>query len=310
MIVSLCIGIGISLLMMILGISIPCTLSMLLLIPITFIGYLINPKYTCLAYVVPAIYLIDCILQLTGLKAKDSTPFLAYENFIILIGILHAIEGLLTVQYGANNSKEITNYNKINIAGGYQLDRRWYVPLLFFSIKDFYIPIIAVIAYTDETRTMKPVQKASKMGLIIKLYACTILGLGVLLKLDYIPLSLAMFFTPLFHELMFAINEQLEIYSPINTPPAQGLRIIATTKSPNFYNPFNKGDIIEYINSNPINTLQDYENILNTDTDDYIIEIQTLEGSYQTIHCNKTLLKRASNVFLPSPTTLYTQHIS
>lgn len=300
MIASITVGILISALMMILGLDIPLTPGVLLIIPMSIVFGLIKPKYTCLAYVVPSIYVVDCILHGLNLLQGQKPNLLPYENIIILIGILHAIEGGLTIQYGANDSKEILNYNKEKIAGGYRLDRKWYVPLLFFTVKGWYIPIVAVLAYTDETYTMKPSQKASKMGFIIKLYACIVLGLGVLNKLGYISVTLALFFVLILHELMFAINDQLEVHSTINTPPKQGLRIIATTESQDFHNPFNRGDIIEFINADPINTLEDYEKALSTNAELYTISVQTIEGDHQVIQCNKTLLKRASNVFLPS----------
>lgn len=309
MIASITVGILISALMIMLGLGIPLTPGVLLIIPISIIFGLITPKYACLAYVVPSIYVIDCILHGLGLLQGHNPNLLPYENIIILIGILHAIEGGLTAQYGANDSKEILSYNKEKIAGGYRLDKKWCVPLLFFTIKGWYIPIVAVLAYTDETYTMKPNQKASKMGFIIKLYACTVLGLGVLSKLGYIPVILVLFFVLILHELMFAINEQLEAHSTINTPPKQGLRIIATTESQDFHNPFNRGDIIEFINSDPINTLEDYEKALNTDAEQYIISMQTVEGNYKIIHCDKTLLKKAENIFLP-PSNIYNKHIN
>ena len=287
--------------------DVPFTLGALLLIPISLIGGLIRPKYTCLAYVVPIIYLIDCVLHMAKLKQTQLIP---YENFIILIGILHAIEGFLTTIYGANDYNEITSYDGNKIAGGYQLDTKWYVPLLFFSINGFYIPIVAIVAYTDETFTMKPQQKAKRMGLVIKIYACVVLLLGALTKYGYLPLLVTIFFTLILHELMFAINDQLEIHSPLNKAPQTGLRIIATTQNPNFNNPFSRGDIIETINHLPINTLQDYDNALSTNTDHYIIRLQTLEGNYKIIHCNKNLLKRASNVFLPPAPVIYNKHIS
>lgn len=292
---------------MLMDLSVSFTLGALLLIPISLIGGLIRPKYTCLAYVVPIIYLIDCVLHITKLKQTQLIP---YENFIILIGILHAIEGFLTTIYGANDYNEITSYDGNKIAGGYQLDTKWYVPLLFFSINGFYIPIVAIVAYTDETFTMKPQQKAKRMGLVIKIYACVVLLLGALTKYGYLPLLVTIFFTLILHELMFAINDQLEIHSPLNKAPQTGLRIIATTQNPNFNNPFSRGDIIETINHLPINTLQDYDNALSTNTDHYIIRLQTLEGNYKIIHCNKNLLKRASNVFLPPAPVIYNKHIS
>ncbi len=287
--------------MIILGLGIPVTPSVLLIIPMSIIFGLIKPKYTCLAYVVPSIYVIDCVLhRLNLMQGHIPNNLLPYGNIIILIGILHAVEGILITQYGANDSKEILNYNKEKIAGGYRLDKKWYIPLLFFTIKGWYIPIVAVLAYTDETYTMRPSQKASKMGFIIKLYACTVLGIGILNKLGYIPIILSLFFVLVLHELMFAINEQVEAHSIINTPPKQVLRIIATTESQDFHNPFSKGDIIEFINANPINTLEDYEKALSTNVDQYTISVQTLEGNHQVIQCNKNLLKRVSNVFLPS----------
>lgn len=292
---------------MLMDLSVSFTLGALLLIPISLIGGLIRPKYTCLAYVVPIIYLIDCVLHITKLRQTQLMP---YENFVILIGILHAIEGFLTTIYGANDYSEITSYNGNKIAGGYQLDKKWYVPLLFFNINGFYIPVVAIVAYTDQTFTMKPQQKAKKMGLVIKIYACVVLLLGALTKYGYLPLLVTIFFTLILHELMFAINDQLEIHSPLNKAPQTGLRIIATTQNPNFNNPFSRGDIIETINHLPINTLQDYDNALSTNTDHYIIRLQTLEGNYKIIHCNKNLLKRASNVFLPPAPVIYNKHIS
>lgn len=272
----------------------PFTPAILIPMGISIILSKIKPKYACLAYVISLIYIIDWLLQEAGLTQETLLP---YDKLIFLTGILHATEGFLTGQYGSRDFKEIT-YNKKKIAGGYHLYRKWYVPLLFFSIEGVYIPIFTLVTYSDETYTMPPKEKSRKMGLVIKLYGCILLVLAFLIHLDYCEVDIGILFMFLLHELMFAINEQFEKNGSMNKVPEQGIRIIETSQNPNFHNPFSRGDSIEKINEVPINTIEDYRKVIENGEDRYIVVLRTLEGDKKTISCNRKLLKRIDNVFL------------
>ena len=240
-------------------------------------------------------YILDWLARYLGLTTNALLP---YDKLILLTGILHAIEGFLITQYGERDYK-IANYNKIKIAGGYQLYRKWYVPLLFFSVKGIYIPILMIMTYGDETYVMKPKEKVNIMGFITKLYGCLIMIIGIAIRLGYLSTTVGILFMCLFHELMFGINEQIEKHDPVHIPPAQGIRIVATSESTDFNNPFSRGDIIESINDKQINDITDYQEAISTAEEPLYIKICTLEGEPKTVQCDISLLKKVDNIFLP-----------
>lgn len=193
----------------------PFTLNLLIIIPISFIYSLIDKRFTCLSYTVATLYLFYSIF----LKLEiDSAYFfrLDYEKFIVLIGILHMAEGILTVCSAKEENEIAVGYKENRLIGGYRTYKKWTIPLFLLQIKKIYIPILVILVYADESFTM-PIQKKSiVMGGGILLYGIVITLLGYLGLKGYLPLELVVICMPIFHEILLEINKKLENKKSIN----------------------------------------------------------------------------------------------
>lgn len=278
----------ISLVIMKLNLGIPFTWGVVLIIPAGIIGGMINPRYSCLSYSICIVYIINFILKGIGIVRSDLMP---YDSLVILIGALHFAEGILTCIYGSKDEQYVIDYKRNKIAGGYQTYRRWYMPLLFFSVQGIYVPILAVIIYADETFTMTAKQKAKVMGSLIGGYGLLIASLGILSKQQVIPIPIAILAATIFHDTLFTVNDYIESKVSQSTP--KGIKIIETTNSTIFNNPFQKGDRLLTINGELIKDYVQYEEIIKQPIEDYRVQIQKRDGKIQTIYCNTTLLRRA-----------------
>lgn len=280
---------------MLLDLGIPFSWELLLLIPVSIAGGLISHKFTCLAYSIPFIYVLDVLIRGFNLRQE---PVLPYASLMILVGVLHTVEGLLTALYGGYQTKCVVNYKEDKIAGGYQAYKRWYIPLLFFVIQGIYIPILAVLIYTDETFTMDPKRKAKSMGLAIGIYGIIVITMGYLAKALYMPLTLGILFMVVFHEVLFVINRGIEAKKLCYNKPKQGVRIIEVTKNEAICSPFKRGDIILSINENRINTSEAYEKLIEEEKS-YHIKIRDMEKEERVIVCDKAMLLKYELILLP-----------
>ncbi|OOB77471.1 MAG: hypothetical protein BEN19_01905 [Epulopiscium sp. Nuni2H_MBin003] len=193
-------GILFSSIMSVGGINIKLTFGMLLLIPLTLLMTSVNPKWGCYSYVIPFTYFLGEVLETFG---YNITWFnLPYNQFIVLIGFLHLIEGILVMRYGSENTKEVPIFNGKNITKGYMMKKFWPIPLIIFSTDA--MPIYAILGYMDIG--YDPQNKTGQMGKIILVYGLFIILLGILTQKQLMPLNLALLIMPIGHELMFLVN--------------------------------------------------------------------------------------------------------
>lgn len=127
-----------------------------------------------------------------------------------LTGVLHLIEGILTYLFGAIENEEILIYKEEKIAVGHTSYGRWFVPLLFFKLQGFYVPIFANIVYYNETFHYTSEEKAHLMGLSIGLFGCILVGVTVLVYYIKLPLIFGLILMSLLHEGLFKIDAYLE----------------------------------------------------------------------------------------------------
>ncbi|MEG0012902.1 MAG: hypothetical protein RSG75_07265 [Cellulosilyticaceae bacterium] len=204
------IGAIMSLVLTSLGICIPITKGMLILIPITIGLVIINPKWGCFSYVIPIAYGVQVVGRLFQ---KDLTWLdLHYDEMIILIGILHIIEGLLVITYGHENSREVPLYREGRLVSGYVLKKYWPIPLMVFqyggSVVSL-IPMYAMLGYADITFGQNPRSKSRRMGMILVLYGSIITGLGYLTQRGMISILVVIMVMPILHEGMFLVNDRV-----------------------------------------------------------------------------------------------------
>lgn len=296
MIVSLSISLILSIGFIVLDIKIPISWAYLLIIVVSLSMHMIGPKWTCLSYVLPIIYIIDKVLVSTGIKGQ--TFKLAYEEMICLVGLLHAIEGILTFSFGGNESSAIMTYKGEKVAGGYQAYRRWLVPLLLFSVQGIYVPLVAAIVYANQSFVLSPKAKARYMGSWIFIYGVVVLMLGYFTKKGNLPLLLCMLTMPMLHELLFSIDYHIEQGNLLYAYPNQGLRVMdfkEYRKNASQY--IERGDIILKVNETRVNSEEAYQKALVKGTMNLVV--QKIGGEVVDMKYDYSELEQMQIIFLP-----------
>ena len=273
----------------------PVSWELAILVLMSLILGVIDKKLTCLAYTTALVYLMDIIL--VGFKIKAVYFTLPYEKLILLVGVLHMLEGLLTYLYGAKDNQCIINYKRNQITGGYETYRKWYIPLFLFTIKGFYVPLLCVLVYADETYTMKPEAKARKSGKCILLYGTIILMIGLLVYLKKVPLILGIIMMPIAHELLLAINDFMERGPYMYSLPRKGVRIIEINKEQKQTNKIKRGDVILKVNGADIISEEDYYKQLLEKR--LVMMIKDLEGNKKILSFDKEEYEKLEVIILP-----------
>lgn len=289
-------GIIFSLFCIVLDLGVPFTWELLLIVVASVLGGWMDQKFTCLAYSTTCVYLLDLVLVLSGVKQH---PFeLYYEKLIVLVGILHCIEGILTIRYGSKDNNYIIRYRENKIAGGYKAYRRWCIPLFFFTIKGIYIPILGVIVYGDYTFAMKVQDKARRMGFSILAYGIGLMLLGFLVERGVLPILLIVLVMPICHEFLFTVNKRYEKGRLLYTTSSKGIRIIEVQEDEENIAIFQRGDLILSVNNKETNDLETYRELIES-AKVFYIRLQTVDGDYKRVYCTKATLDKVQIVLLP-----------
>lgn len=287
-----------SMLVVLAGIQIPIGWVYLLVLIVSIIMNQINSKLTCMAYVMPIIFIMDETLVLSGLKSNYFN--LAYVEIILLVGILHCVEGILTFSYGGNKNSAIMTYRGKKVAGGYQAYGKWFIPLLLFSINGIYVPLVAAVVYANESFVLTPKSKARVMGSWIFVYGLIVIVIGYLTRLGNLPLLFAMLTMPILHEILFAIDTHIEQGELLYPYPKQGVRVMdfkeALPKSARKM-VIEKGDIILKVNERSVNTEEEYrEGIIEGNIR---LVLKKLSGALTEVQYTYEELEEMKLVFLP-----------
>ena len=274
----------------------PVSIELILLVIASMILGRIDKRLTCLAYVKPNIYQVDTGLVL--LKLKENYFTLPYEKLIVLVGILHMIEGIMAYFYGAKDNICVINYKGNQIAGGYRAYRKWYIPLLLFTINGYYVPLLCVLVYGDETYTMVPELKSRKSGKYIFVYGCLILMVGIAVVLHQVSLPIGIMLMPIAHELLFAMNHFLEQAPYIYAVPTKGVRVIEVMKEQVQRTKIERGDIILKINGKNIEDEETYYKQLGEQR--LVMILEDLKGNKKILHFEQREYEELGVIVLPN----------
>ena len=278
------------------GIHLPLDWTYLLILSLSILMSQIDSKLTCMAYVIPTIFIIDETLVLAGLKAHYFN--LAYQEMIILVGVLHCVEGILTLSCGGKRHTAIMTYRGKKAAGGYQAYGKWFIPLLLFSVQGIYIPLIVVVVYLNEGFVLSPKSKARVMGGWILIYGLSIVGLGYLTYLGKLPLLFSMLSMTILHELLFSIDTHIEKGSLLYPYPRQGIRVMELQeKNSKGKIRIEKGDVILKVNGRIIKTEEDYLEAI--EEGGIVLTLGKISGALVQVEYTKEELKSMALVFLP-----------
>ena len=268
--------------------------SFILIVILSLVLNKVNPKLTCLAYIMAIIYILDYLLIKIGLKTQYFK--LSYVEMIYLVGILHVIEGILTFFLGGESSYPIMAYRGKSVAGGYQAYGKWIVPLLFFSIGGIYVPIIAGVLYYNESFVLSPSEKARKMGVLISSFGMLIIFISRLVVSGNIPLGVGILSMPLLHEVLFIVDTYIEKGNLKYPLPKEGIRVMEVLGE-NVLG-INRGDIIKTLNEKIVCS-EEYYNVQMNKNDKMIIEVERVTGEQVRLVCTAEELKAMRLIFLP-----------
>ncbi len=274
----------------------PVSIELILLVIASMILGRIDKRLTCLAYVIAIIYLIDTGLVL--LKLKENYFTLPYEKLIVLVGVLHMIEGAMAYFYGAKDNLCVINYKGNQIAGGYRAYRKWYIPLFLFTINGYYVPLLCVLVYGDETYTMVPELKSRKSGKYILIYGCLILMVGIAVVLHQVSLPIGIMLMPIAHELLFAMNHFLEQAPYIYAVPIKGVRVIEVMKEQVQRTKIERGDIILKINGENVEDEETYYKQLGEQR--LVMILEDLKGNKKILHFEHREYEELGVIVLPN----------
>ncbi len=185
------------------GVILITTYEILWLIPLALVLMAIQPKWGCFSYVVTVAYLIEGLLQLLGIHLYA----LPYETLILLVGILHLMEGTLICLQGSQSPLKIPVYKAHYISWTYVMFQMWIVPLVCY-IDHHHTLFYTVLAYRDVGRV--PYKQKYITGLLVILYGMTILLIGYLTVKERVPVGGAIILMPLLHEFIFVLSHPRE----------------------------------------------------------------------------------------------------
>lgn len=280
------------------GIKIYIGWAYILVLIVSIMMNQIDGKFTCMAYVMAMIFIIDEVLVLSVIKSNYFN--IAYVEMILMVGGLHCIEGILTFSYGGYRHSAIMTYRGRKVAGGYQAYGKWFIPLLLFSVNGIYVPVLAVVVYLNESFVLTPKAKARIMGIWIFLYGVAVLVMGYLTSLGDLPLRLSMMSMPILHEILFAIDAHIEQGELLYPYPKQGIRVMdfrGAVPSRTKKMAIEKGDIVLKINENCVSTEEEYREGLTKGN--MRLVLRKLSGALTEVQYTYEELEALELVFLP-----------
>ena len=215
---------------------------------------------------------------------------------IYVVGMLHVIEGILTLLFGGKNSYPIMAYKGELTAGGYEASEKWLIPLLFFWVNGIYLPVIAGILYNNESFVLSPREKAKKMGGLISGFGILVMCMAKLVEEGGISLSLGIISMPVLHELLFEIDTYIEEGKLKYPLPETGIRVMEILEKNTLG--ISRGDIIRKINELEVKREEDYIRAIGQEGK-ILVELQKMTGEQVEILCTGAELKAMKLVFLP-----------
>lgn len=200
-------GLGFSLFMIYFDLTIPLTLQLLAIPAASLICGKIDRRLTCLAYCIPVIYFLSIFSRRIEHVLWIPLP---YAKLIILVGILHMLEGMMTSMSCQYDHQPKIYYQQDHLIGGCHTYKKWFIPLFLLEFKSFYIPVLAILIYANDTFLTCVIRKTAYIGIFIFIYGLIVAGIGYLSLTSDFPLELAMVSMYIFHEILSNINTWLE----------------------------------------------------------------------------------------------------
>lgn len=288
-----------------------------LLFLISFFLMLMKPRYICFSYSGAVLGMVAVISNLIGYKTVISIDVF---SLLMLIGVLHAIEGILIAIDGSRAAVPVFSEKKGRLVGGFALERYWPLPLVIFIVLNNNLmvsgdtiaspswwpllknsniallatsvlsamPIYGVLGYKSITFTQNKRKKALTSGMYTFVYGLILIAVAQFTKFGLAFEFLALIFMPLAHEGMLWIQVYFENKGTAKyMSDEEGLTILDVVPNSIAYkNGIKSGDKILAINGEEIEEYTMLYDFLSKGLKELTLKVKDRHGSIRDVLLN------------------------
>ncbi|CDM69499.1 putative membrane protein [Clostridium bornimense] len=295
---------------------------------ISLILMILKPKYVCFAYsgaILGGVSIVYNIMIKANLIDRGNDLFyIPIGNLLILVGVIHFIEGLLVAIDG--NRGSIPVFTRINgeIRGGFAFNRVWIMPMsliLFQSVEDPFasIPISHVpawilatgalagfeifygaVGYKSVTFTKSKTAKVLISGSLISSYGIIMILLGVFSRGNLVMETCFLLLMPLLHEVMLYLDREIEERGEAKfVSNDEGIKVLEVGVDSLAYEMgIKSGDTLIEINDKRIQSIEDITESLNSISNFTEVKIKAVKGELKKISCSRENSKKPIGLVL------------
>lgn len=331
------IGVTTSVVLVVIGVPLYFNDFLLLLTPLALILGTLRLRMMCISYAASMLSLIALTFsERTVLGITFPNLELHVPSLLILIGLLHLIEGLLIFLTAARSAVPVISNFDNKVIMGHIIQKNWLIPLSLLIIQlgviasggvempdwwplivfktenpFFYtlLPLVGFLNYSTITYTDTPKKRSLISGLNIMAFGCIIIVMGIISQNSIFLQYLGSIMLFVLHELIYVIERQREkTNQPIYTLPSNGIRIMQIIEGGLGEKlGMKKGDVIEKINETVIRDIQHFIHLIKEAKDSVVIATHTLSGKQieYTIEEIKQLEQIGIRVIPEKPLVVY-----
>ena len=295
---------------------------------ISLILMILKPKYVCFAYsgaILGGVSIVYNLMIKENLIDKGNDLFyIPIGNLLILVGVIHLIEGLLVAIDGSRGSIPVFTRIDGEIRGGFAFNRVWILPMsivLFQSVEDpfssiaiSHIPawILATgamagfeifygaVGYKAVTFTKSKISKVLISGSLISSYGVIMILLGVLSRGNLIMETCFLVLMPLLHEGMLYLDKEIEERGEAKfVSNDEGIKVLEVGVDSLAYEMgIKSGDTLIEINDKRIQSIEDITESLNSISNFTEVTVKAVKGELKKISCSRENNKKPIGLVL------------
>ncbi len=302
-------GVIISMVLVFIGVPLFYNDMLLLLVPVSILLSTFRLRFLCITYGAFLISFFSLILNgqvMMGFYLPEVEVHV--PSLIILVGILHLIEGVYVYLFGHQRAVPIISKKNDKIIMGHIIQKTWVIPLAVIVLQIgmasaggvempewwpiikytgsgegfFYslLPLIAFSSYTSIFYGETPRERTRFSGISLIIFGAVIVIVAKY-AMDSIFLQfLGIILMLMIHEIVYILEKQREkIKDPLYAQPDLGIRVMDVLEGGyGEYIGLEKGDIIEGIDGRSIENITEYMRIAKEKKTEAVITIRRLNG--------------------------------
>ena len=308
------------------------------LLLISILLMFIKPKFICFSYSGAILGTIGLLFTCFNIKTSEGIVLfdLDIAMLMTLVGVLHAIEGILVMFDGCRGAVPVFSNRNGRIIGGYALKRNWLIPIAIFvaynSVSQGSLgtesintpswwPILSydniinliqtsiltltavfgVIGYSSVTFTRKKREKCVSSGLFILGYGILLSLVAQLANFGLVFKVIVIIFAPLAHEGMTLLQKKIEDKrEPLFMSDEEGLAVLEVVPFSKAYElGIRAGDKIVLVNNKIINSEADIYGIIKESFNNITLKVRDKAGQIREFSFKHERNRRLGVVLVP-----------